>query len=143
MNRCAYFTAPSVTPLINLRWKNRKTTISGMITIIAPAISTGISMVFLFWKNIMPMGKVRSSSLLTKINGIRNSFHVQINNSRASVEIVGQMAGTKNPHRILMRGAPSITAASTNSLGTCWKALAIIRVVNGSDSATCGRIRAR
>lgn len=76
-------------------------------------------------------GTVRALFVRVNVKANRNSFHAEINASKPVVTIDGIMIGIKTLKRIESFPAPSIIAASSNSVGIVFKKLVNTHTVNG------------
>src|SRR5450759_229812 len=112
-----YLTAPAVIPRVSVRWKMRKKTRVGRRPRSAEALVVVTSISRSPCRTLMATGTVWLSLLTRKVNGIRNSFQVQMKKKIRSTLSVGRLIGTMTRHRIAHRLAPSRDAASRISLG--------------------------
>src|SRR5450631_1943394 len=115
-DRC-YLTAPAVMPRVSVRWKMRKKMSVGSRPSSADALVVVTSINRSPWRTLIATGTVWLSLLTKKVNGIRNSFQVQMKKKIRSTLSVGRLIGTMTRHRIVHLLAPSRDAASSSSLG--------------------------
>src|SRR3569623_2568880 len=112
-----YFTDPTATPRVSVRWKIKKKMIVGaMPSSDAAACSTGSER---FCPRVSPIASVTVWLLLetSSTSGIRNSFQVQMKKNVPTSIIVGRITGTTTNQSVCQRFAPSISAASMISRG--------------------------